>query len=260
MNKIAQVFAEKKKVFIPFITAGDPSLDKTEEMIYVMEKAGAGIIEIGIPFSDPIAEGIVIQAADIRALTAGCTIDKMFAMLAKVRKNTQIPLVFLTYINPIFTYGKEKFLQKCEELSISGVIVPDVPFEEKVLLKDIAKKHNVDLISLIAPASEDRIKMIAKEAEGYIYVVSSLGVTGVRQEITTDISAIVKQIREVTTTPVAVGFGIATPDQAEIMAKCSDGAIVGSAIVKIVEKYGENCVQPVADYVKSMVEAVHKAV
>jgi len=256
MNKIAEVFAKEKKVFIPFITAGDPSLEKTEEMIYAMENAGAGIIEIGIPFSDPVAEGPVIQEADLRALAAGCKTDKIFAMLKRVRQNTKVPLVFLTYINPIFTYGCDKFFKNCRDCDISGVIIPDVPFEEKGEVAGYCKKYGVDLISLIAPTSEQRIKMIARDATGYIYLVSSLGVTGVRTTITTDIGAIVEQIRQVTKVPIAVGFGIATPEQAEKMAKISDGAIVGSAIVKIVAANGDNCVKPVADYVRTMVEAV----
>ena len=256
MNKIAEVFAKEKKVFIPFITAGDPSLEKTEEMIYAMENAGAGIIEIGIPFSDPVAEGPVIQEADLRALAAGCKTDKIFAMLKRVRQNTKVPLVFLTYINPIFTYGCDKFFKNCRDCDISGVIIPDVPFEEKGEVAGYCKKYGVDLISLIAPTSEQRIKMIARDATGYIYLVSSLGVTGVRTTITTDIGAIVEQIRQVTKVPIAVGFGIATPEQAEKMAKISDGAIVGSAIVKIVAANGDNCIKPVADYVRTMVEAV----
>ena len=256
MNKIAEVFAKEKKVFIPFITAGDPSLEKTEEMIYAMENAGAGIIEIGIPFSDPVAEGPVIQEADLRALAAGCKTDKIFAMLKRVRQNTKVPLVFLTYINPIFTYGCDKFFKNCRDCDINGVIIPDVPFEEKGEVAEYCKKYEVDLISLIAPTSEQRIKMIARDATGYIYLVSSLGVTGVRTTITTDIGAIVEQIRQVTKVPIAVGFGIATPEQAEKMAKISDGAIVGSAIVKIVAANGDNCVKPVADYVRTMVEAV----
>lgn len=256
MNKIAEVFAKGKKVFIPFITAGDPSLEKTEEMIYAMEKAGAGIIEIGIPFSDPVAEGPVIQAADLRALQAGCKTDKIFAMLKRVRKNTQVPLVFLTYINPIFTYGRDKFFNNCQECQVSGVIIPDVPFEEKQEVLKYCRQYDVDLISLIAPTSEQRIKMIAKEATGYIYVVSSLGVTGVRTTITTDIGAIVEQIRQVTNVPIVVGFGISTPEQACKMSQLSDGAIVGSAIVKIIAEKGHNCVQPVAEYVKTMVVAI----
>lgn len=259
MNKLEEVFKKEEKVFIPFITAGDPNLDITEQLIYAMEKQGAGIIEIGIPFSDPIAEGPVIQEADNRALSAGCTIDNIFDMLKKVRKNTSVPLVFLTYINPIVVYGMDKFFQKAKEVDVAGMIVPDVPYEEKNLLRATSEKYDIDIISMIAPTSEDRIKMIAKEAKGYVYLVSSLGVTGVRSDITTDIGKMVKKVREVTTTPVAVGFGISTKDQAFNMAHLSDGAIVGSAIVKIIAEYGDKCVEPVSKYVKEMVGAIRKA-
>jgi len=259
MNKIEEVFAAKKKVFIPFVTAGDPSLAITEELIYAMEKAGAGIIEIGIPFSDPVAEGPVIQEADNRALSKGCKIDDVFAMLRKVRAKTQIPLVFLTYINPIVVYGMDKFLKQAQEVKIAGIIVPDVPYEEKGMLVEPFAKYGIALISMIAPTSQDRIQMIAKEAKGYVYLVSSLGVTGVRSNITTDIGAMVAQVRAVTKTPVAVGFGIATPEQAQKMATLSDGAIVGSAIVKIIAKYGEAAVEPVSKYVAEMVKAVEAA-
>ena len=249
MSKIRQAFKNKKKCFIPFITGGDPNLEVSKELILAMAAAGADIIEIGIPFSDPVAEGEVIQRANVRALNAGTSTDKLFDMLAEVRNVTQVPLVFLTYVNPIFIYGTERFMEKCRQLEIDGVIVPDLPYEE----------NDVDLISLIAPTSDDRIQMIAREGMGYIYVVSSLGVTGIRSNITTDIGAIVKRIREVTDNPVAVGFGIATPEQAEKMAGLSDGAIVGSAIVKIVEQYGKDAAGPVKKYVEEMVAAVRKA-
>jgi tryptophan synthase alpha chain len=233
-------------------------LEKTEEFIIEMEKAGAALIEIGIPFSDPIAEGPVIQDANVRALSApgGCTTDMVFDMVARVSKKVSVPLVFLTYLNPVFKYGYERFCKKCEESGISGIIIPDMPFEEKSELAPIAAQYNVDIISLIAPTSADRIQMIAKEAAGYIYVVSSMGVTGVRSEITTDISAIVGHIREVTDTPVAVGFGINTPEQAAKYSQMSDGVIVGSAIVKIIAKYGEQAGPYVYEYVKSMADAV----
>jgi tryptophan synthase alpha chain len=257
MSKIKEAF-ENKKAFIGFLTAGDPSLEKTEEFIIEMEKAGAALIEIGIPFSDPIAEGPVIQDANVRALSApgGCTTDMVFDMVARVSKKVSVPLVFLTYLNPVFKYGYERFCKKCEESGISGIIIPDMPFEEKSELAPIAAQYNVDIISLIAPTSADRIQMIAKEAAGYIYVVSSMGVTGVRSEITTDISAIVGHIREVTDTPVAVGFGINTPEQAAKYSQMSDGVIVGSAIVKIIAKYGEQAGPYVYEYVKSMADAV----
>ena len=212
MTRIHNAF-DGKKAFIGFVTAGDPNLDKTEEFVLEMERAGAGLVELGIPFSDPIAEGPVIQEANIRALKAGCTTDKLFDMVARLRRKTQIPLVFLAYLNTLFKYGYEKFCSKCEEVGIDGVIIPDMPYEEKGELADIAAAHNVDIISLVAPTSEDRIQMIAKDATGFIYVVSSMGVTGVRSEITTDVSKIIGLIKEVTDVPTAVGFGINTAEQ-----------------------------------------------
>lgn len=257
MIKIKEAF-ENKKAFVGFLTAGDPSLEKTEEYIIEMEKAGASLIEIGIPFSDPIAEGPVIQAANVRALSAegGCTTDMIFEMVNRVSKKVSIPLVFLTYLNPVFKYGYDTFCKKCSEIGVSGLIIPDMPFEEKSELVSIAEKYGVDIVSLIAPTSSDRISMIAKEAKGYIYLVSSMGVTGMRKEITTDIAGIVSHIREVTDTPVAVGFGINTPEQATKYANLSDGVIVGSAIVKIIAEHGENAGKYIYEYVKSMVDAI----
>ncbi len=260
MKRIAKAFAEKKKLFIGFVTAGDPDLETTKQLVLAMERAGAGIVELGIPFSDPVAEGEVIQRADVRALKSGTITDKIFNIVRELRQETEVPLVFLTYANPIFTYGCERFFAKCQEVGVDGVIVPDVPFEERDELLPFSKLHGVELISLIAPTSRDRIKMIAQKSEGYVYLVSSMGVTGVRRNITTDISTIVEEIRKATKIPVAVGFGIATPEQARSMAKISDGAIVGSAIVKIVERYGKKAPQYVYDYVKEMVEAVQSAV
>lgn len=258
MNKIEDAF-KNKKAFIPFVTAGDPSLDVTRELILAMQEAGADLIEIGIPFSDPTAEGPVIQEANERALAEGCTTDKIFDMLKRAKEKITVPMVFLTYVNPIFTYGKERFMKQCVESGIDGLIVPDMPYEEREELAPACEKYGVDIIPLIAPTSHERIKMIAKKAQGYIYCVSSLGVTGVRSEIKTDIGAMVKAVRETTDVPCAVGFGIATPEQAYKMAKVSDGAIVGSAIVKIIAKYGKDSVPYVGEYVKSMKEAVEKA-
>ena len=256
MNKLAAAL-QGKKVFAPFITAGDPDLETTKKLILAMAEAGASLVELGIPFSDPMAEGPVIQAADLRALAGGGTTDKVFAMIAEVRKETDIPLVFLTYANPIFHYGTDRFYRRCAEVGVDGTIVPDVPYEERAELDGACAKYGVDRIVMIAPTSEDRIQMLAREAKGYIYIVSSLGVTGVRSEITTDIASIYQKIRSVTDTPAAVGFGIATPEQAAAMARVSDGAIVGSAIVKLCGQYGRDCVEPVAAYVRSMVDAVN---
>lgn len=259
MSTISEAF-NGKKAFIGFLTAGDPSLDKTEEYIIEMEKAGAALIEIGIPFSDPIAEGPVIQAANVRALSApgGCTTDMVFDMVARVRQKVSVPLVFLTYLNPVFRYGYDKFFGKCKEVGIGGIIIPDLPFEERKEVADVADKFEVDLITLIAPTSEERICQIAKEARGYIYVVSSMGVTGVRSQITTDIDKIVQKVREVSHTPVAIGFGINTPDQAAAFSKIADGVIVGSAIVKIISEHGDEAGKYVYEYVKSMVDGINR--
>lgn len=256
MNKrITDAFA-KGKAFIPFITCGDPSLETTEELVYAMEKAGADLIELGIPFSDPTAEGPVIQAANIRALSGGVTTDKVFEMVEKIRKKTSVPMVFMTYANVVFSYGTEKFCRRAAETGMDGLILPDVPFEEKEEFASVCRRYGLDLISLIAPTSHERIARIAKEAEGFVYCVSSLGVTGVRQEITTDVGEMVKMVKAQKDIPCAVGFGISTPEQAEKMASQADGVIVGSAIVKLCETYGENCVPYVCEYVKKMKDAV----
>lgn len=252
MNKrIAEAFANGK-AFIPFLTCGDPSLEVTEQLIYAMEEAGADLIELGIPFSDPTAEGPVIQAANVRALSGGVTTDKIFDMVKRLRQNMKIPMVFMTYANVAFSYGTERFIQKAASLGMDGLILPDVPFEEKEEFDSVCKKYGLDLISLIAPTSHERITQIAKEAEGFVYCVSSLGVTGMRSAITTDIGAMVQLVKAAKDIPCAVGFGISTPEQAAAMAAKSDGAIVGSAIVKLCGQYKEACVP----YVKSMKDAV----
>ena len=256
MNKIAHAF-EKGKAFIPFITCGDPSLEVTEQLVYAMEKAGADLIELGIPFSDPTAEGPVIQEANIRALSGdGVTTDQVFELVARIRKNTQIPMVFMTYANVLFSYGIQRFVKKAAELGMDGVILPDIPYEEKEEFSKICEEYGMVLISMIAPTSHDRIRMIAKDAKGFVYCVSSLGVTGTRSEITTDIGAMVRLVKEENDIPCAVGFGISTPAQAAQMAQVSDGAIVGSAIVKLCGQYGKDCVPHVAEYVKSMKDAM----
>lgn len=254
MSRIKNAF-NGKKAFIGFITAGDPSLDKTEEFVLEMERAGASLIEIGIPFSDPVAEGPVIQDANVRALSAGCTTDKIFEMVKRLRTKTQIPLVFLAYANTLYRYGYEKFCERSSQTGIDGFIIPDLPFEEKNELSGITTEYGIDLISLVSPVSGQRIQMIAKEAEGFIYIVSSMGVTGVRNEIKTDIQAIVRTIREVTDVPAAVGFGINTKEQAARYIQDADGIIVGSAIVKIVEKYGAEAGEHIYNYVSEMVKA-----
>ena len=255
MNKIRQAF-ENGKAFIPFVTCGDPDLETTAAVVRAAAENGADLIELGIPFSDPTAEGPVIQGANIRALKGGVNTDKVFDLVRELRKDIDVPLVFMTYANVVFSYGAERFIKTCSETGIDGIILPDIPFEEKDEFLPVCHKYDVALISLIAPTSKNRVGMIAKEAEGFIYLVSSLGVTGVRSEIKTDLSSIVSVIRENTDIPVAVGFGISSPQQAHDMAEISDGAIVGSAVVKLIEKYGKDAPKYVGEYIKDMKSAV----
>ena len=258
MNKLSEIF--KKKAFISFITCGDPDLDSTILFVDKMIEAGVSLIELGIPFSDPIAEGDVISEADIRALKSKTTTDKIFDAVKKIRiKHKDFPLVFMTYANPVFSYGYDKFFKKCEELNMLGAIIPDLPFEERNEAVIIAKKYNQTIISMIAPTSEDRIKKIALKSEGFIYLVSSLGVTGMRDTFSSNLEEIVKKIKEYTKTPVAIGFGIKNEEQAYKMAKLADGAIVGSAIVSIIAKYGSDAAPYVYEYCTKMVEACNKA-
>ncbi len=264
MSRIASAFTaadgSRKKAFIPFITCGDPTLDVTEEAVVAMAEAGADLIELGIPFSDPTAEGPVIQEANIRALSNNVTTDDVFALVARLReRGVELPMVFMTYSNVLFSYGLERFAANAAKAGIDGVILPDVPHEEKPEFAEPLAAEGLELVSLIAPTSHERIRAIASDAAGFVYCVSSLGVTGVRSEITTDIAAMVELVREATDVPCAVGFGISTPEQAANMAAKSDGAIVGSAIIKILAEHGEAAVPYVADYVRAMAEAVHAA-
>ena len=255
MSNIKKAF-ENGKAFIAFVTCGDPDLETTAKVVRAAVENGADLIELGIPFSDPTAEGPVIQGANLRALRGGITTDKIFAFVKELRRDVKVPMVFMTYANVVFSYGAEKFISNCRDIGIDGLILPDLPFEEKEEFLPACRQYDVDLISLIAPTSENRISMIAREAEGFIYIVSSLGVTGTRSEIRTDLSSIVKVVRENTKVPCAIGFGISTPEQAKKMADISDGAIVGSAIVKLIEKYGTDAPEHVAEYVKSMKDAI----
>lgn len=255
MNNIKSAF-EKGKAFIAFITCGDPDLETTAAAVREAVKNGADLIELGIPFSDPTAEGPVIQAASNRALKGGVTTDKIFEFVKELRNDIKIPLVFMTYANVVFSYGSEKFMSLCRETGIDGIILPDLPYEEKDEFLPMCRKYGISLISLIAPTSENRIAMIAREAQGFLYIVSSLGVTGTRTEITTDLGSIMKVVRENTDIPCAIGFGISTPEQARKMSELSDGVIVGSAIVKIMEKYGKDSPQYVGKYIRSMKEAI----
>lgn len=262
MNRIQTAFLKQKKCFIPFFTAGDPTLEKTIEFVLDAEHAGADIVELGIPFSDPVAEGPVIQRANMRALrqnesgASSVTLDAVFDMVVKLRKKTQIPLVFLTYMNPVFYYGTAKFMETCQKTGIDGIIIPDLPFEERRDVLADCQKNGVNLITLISPTSKDRIATLAKDSTGFVYCVSSMGVTGMRENIRTDLSGMVSAIKEYTDTPVAIGFGIKKEEQAKEFINFADGIIVGSAIVNIVEEYGENANNAVYDYIKRMKAAM----
>jgi len=255
MSNIAKAF-KNGKAFIPFITCGDPDLATTAAAVREAVKNGADLIELGIPFSDPTAEGPVIQGANLRALRGGVNTDMIFSFVRGLRTDVTVPMVFMTYANVVFSYGSEKFISTCAEIGIDGLILPDIPYEEKEEFLPLCHRYGVDLISLIAPTSENRVGMIAKDAEGFIYLVSSLGVTGERSKINTDLTAIVKTIRENTSVPCAIGFGISTPEQAKQMASLSDGAIVGSAIVRLLEKHGKDAPEYIGEYVKSMKDAI----
>ena len=254
MSRIREAF-QNGKAFIPFLTCGDPDLETTERAVRLAKENGADLVELGIPFSDPTAEGPVIQEASLRALKSGTTTDKIFAMVRSLRKDVKIPFVFMTYANVVYSYGADRFFSLCRETEVDGLILPDLPYEEKGEFEAIAEQYDVDLISMIAPTSEDRIARIAKEAKGFIYLVSSLGVTGERTKITTDIGSIVRVIRENTDIPCAVGFGISTPEAAAEMAALSDGAIVGSAIVKLFAKYKENAPEKAGELIRQMKNA-----
>lgn len=255
MTDFAKLF-ENGKALLPFITAGDPDLATTEQLLVEMDKNGADVIEIGIPFSDPIAEGVAIQEADLRALAAGVTTDKIFDMIARVRPQLNCALVFMTYMNPIFVYGVDKFMEKCAACGVAGVIVPDTPYEEKAELQPACDKHGVALISMIAPTSQDRIAMIAKEAQGFIFCIPSLGAAGVKTEPVTDIGEMIGMVKAVSDIPVAVGFGAPTTGEAANAAKYGDGIIIGSHVVEIIAEHGKDCIKPVAGYIRTMKQAI----
>ena len=251
MSRIAEAF-KNGKAFIPFLTCGDPDLETTAAIIRACAENGVSLIELGIPFSDPTAEGPVIQEANIRALSAGTTTDRIFDMVREVRKDVTVPMVFMTYANVVYSYGPERFCSACRDIGIDGMILPDVPFEEKEEFDTVCRKYGLDFISMIAPTSEDRIAMIAREASGFLYIVSSLGVTGVRSSITTDLGSMVALVRKNTDIPCAIGFGISTAEQAAKMAAIADGVIVGSAIVRLIAAHGKDAPACVGEYVREV--------
>ncbi len=256
VNRIERVFTGRRKAFIPFITAGDPSLDVTEKLVLTLAAAGADLIELGIPFSDPVAEGPVIQAADERSLAAGTNLDSVFNLVERIRGDCQTALALMTYANPVFRYGIDRFAKRCGDCGIDAVIIPDVPFEESEEFRPAFSQNKVHLISMIAPTSAGRIRKIAEKASGFIYCVSSLGVTGVRSQLDDQISDLIVQLKKVRDIPCAVGFGISTPRQVSQMAAIADGVIVGSALVKIIAEYGDQCVEPVRQLADDMIQAL----
>ena len=255
MNSIRNAFSFGK-AFIPFIVGGYPDMETTEKVLYSLYESGADAIEIGIPFSDPIAEGPVIETAACRALAAGCTVDKLFELVKRVRATIKIPILFMTYYNPVFAFGISKFIGKCAGSGIDGLIVPDLPFEEREELLAPCVSSGIELISLIAPTSEERIEKIAKNSGGFLYCVSSLGVTGERSELGSGVKRMVELAKRISDIPCAIGFGISTPDQAREMASFADGVIIGSAIVRIITEHGSDSPQQAGMFAKKIKEAI----
>ncbi|MEJ8554487.1 tryptophan synthase subunit alpha [Tepidibacter sp. Z1-5] len=249
---------KNEKALITYITSGDPDLDTTLNLVFEMEKAGADIVELGIPYSDPLADGPVIQRAAQRALRAGTNIDSIFDMVLKIREKTEIPLVFLVYFNTIHSYGMVRFLDKCQNSGVDGLIIPDLPLEERRELNDIMKDYPIDLIALVAPTSEDRIREIVLDAEGFVYCISSKGVTGTRDCFEVDLSNFINKVKEYTTTPLAIGFGISNKESIKNLKGLCDGLIVGSAIVEKIEKGIEE--ESVEDQVFNFVSELHEAI
>ena len=259
-KKLQSLQEKKEKAFITYITAGLPDMEHCAKLIRVQEEAGLDILELGIPFSDPAADGPVIQDASYRSILKGTNLRKCFELVDGVRKDgCELAIVFMMYYNTVLHYGLEAFAEKCAEVGVDGLIIPDLPLEEQQPLKDaLAKQNATILIQLVAPVSDKRIPEILKDARGFVYCVSSLGVTGMRRQITTDVGAMVELVKKSSDLPAAIGFGISGPEQAKKMAEVSDGVIVGSAIVKLVEKYGKDAVPYVAEFVKSVKDAIRE--
>jgi len=261
MNRIDKKFKalkkQRKKAFIAYITAGDPDLKTTERIVLALEKSGVDLVELGIPFSDPIADGPTIQAASQRALKHGATLKKIFAMVKDLRRRTEIPIVFMTYCNPVFKFGLAGFFKACHNTGVDGVIVPDLPIEEAGGLVKLGRKNGVSTIFLAAPtSSKDRAREIAARSRGFIYYVSLTGVTGAREKLPAEVLSNVRMIKSVTDKPVAVGFGISDAKQARMIAKVADGVIVGSAIVKIVGAR-DNIIAKVSNFARKLAKAIH---
>lgn len=248
MSNIKSAFTQGTAL-IPFITCGDPDLATTAAAVRAAAANGADLIELGIPFSDPTAEGVVMQAASLRALNGGVTTDKVFAMVKELRNDVAVPLVFVTYANVVFSYGAERFISTCQEIGIDGLLLPDLPFEEKEEFLPLCQQYGMDLIAQIAPTSANRIAMIAKEADGFLYLTDSV-------EGETDFAAITAVVRQNTTVPCAINANVSTPEQAAALAKVCDGVIVDTAIIELLEQYGNEAPAQIGAYVGKMKEAV----
>lgn len=256
MNRIDSAFSalkeSGKKALITFITAGDPDMGTTVKTALEMFDRGADIIELGVPFSDPIAEGVTIQRSSLRSLKGGTTLDGIFDAVSEIRAETDKPLILMMYLNTIFVYGTDKFFAKCKDRGVDGVIVPDMPYEERMEILPFAEKYGVHNINLVSPASKDRIKTIAADSSGFLYCVSSNGVTGVRSGFSTDFDEFFGIIKANAKCPCCVGFGISSPEQAKKMSSYCDGAIVGSAIVRIMEEHGSDSPKAVGEFVGTL--------
>ncbi len=263
INRLEETFSRlkktNKKALITFITAGDPDIDVTGDIILVLERSGADIIELGIPFSDPMADGPTIQASSERALKGGVTISKILSVVAGVRKRSQIPIILFGYYNPIFSYGLDKITEDAARAGADGFLVVDLPPEEAGEFKRYTDLRGLDLIFLLTPTSDDdRMRLVAKNARGFVYYVSVTGVTGVRNALPLDIKEHIKTARKFTNLPIGVGFGISTPEQARTVSECADAIVVGSAIVKIIaENHKKSLIlKGVENFVKGLKEAM----
>ena len=250
-----QLRAKGERALVAYLMAGDPSLAETERLVVEAERRGADLIELGVPFSDPLADGPVIQRADVRALAAGASLPRVLEMVASLRARVRIPLVLMTYYNPILAFGLKGFARTAVEAGADGVIVPDLPHEEAEPLRAEAEPAGLDMIHMVAPTSTPaRVKAIARLSRGFIYVVSRTGVTGARRELPPDLDAQLRTLRLVTTKPLCVGFGVSTPEQVAVVGRLADGVAVGSAIVRTIEEHAGTAalVEKVGDFIASL--------
>lgn len=258
MNKLREAFTKNKKTVIGFMTAGDPTFEASVQNILALAEGGADIIEIGIPFSDPIAEGAIIQQANVRALKNGMTTKRIFELVQRVREKTDTPICLITYLNPVFKYGYDRFFEDCAKSGVDGIFVPDMPFEERPEAADYAKKHGITIIPLIAPAAPERIKAIAESAngEGYIYVASAMSEAGLTEQSKQELKSVIDEAKKYTDVPTAVWFGIHTPKEAKRVAEIADGVIVESIAVELVTKHGEKSAPYIAEFIEQMKTAL----